>query len=359
MAMAHDGEFFDGSPFVLTATPRVGQCWAGRPEVLKRIKRVLRTLSSRSDSTLDLLWANFGSGKSHALYHIGHLLSLSAPNSISAFIEIPEQVRHFIDLYRRIIPALPLGRIAPLIADSRCAHSDLQRAAGVIVHGNAVERQIAVEWLSAGHVHLRELKTYTGISARLETDIQATDALSGVISALGQSDARLVLLMDEFQRLGVLPERARAAVLSNLRSLFNRNPTHLSVLAAATTRLERTALDLLPQELRTLMGMRPSISLPEMSENEAYEFVLGRFACFRFDGYSGDPTGPIGAESIRATIAFIKNEANARLIPRTLLQALSWIFDEINEEGSAISADQTRELLRQLSWEAIGEGPHA
>jgi hypothetical protein len=353
-------DVFDGSPFVLTATPKIGQCWAGRSEVLKKINRLLRSLVNRPDSTLDLLWSNFGGGKSHALYHIVHLLSVEAPQFIPLFIEIPEQIRHFMDLYRRVVPAMPWARIAPFFVDSKTVgiNADLQRAARVIVHGNSAEREVATEWLAGGHVHLRELRNYTGISARLENDVQATDVLSDIVKVLATNKIRLVLLLDEFQRLGVLQDRYRSAILSNLRSMFSRNPTHFSVVAAATTRIEKTALDLLPQELKTLMGMRPSISLPEMSEDEAYEFVVERFKCFRPAGYRGGATDPIGDDAVRATIAFVNNQTTARLIPRTLLQALSWIYDEA-DGSKGISRDETNRLLNELSWDSLDENSHA
>lgn len=361
MSTMQDQDAFDGSPFVLTATPKIGQCWAGRSEVLKKINRLLRTFVNRPDSTLDLLWSNFGGGKSHALYHIAHLLSLQAPQVIPLFVEIPEQIRHFMDLYRRVVPAMPWHRIAPLFIETKepGISADLQRAARVIVHGNAAEREIATEWIAGGHVHLRDLKNYTGISARIENDVQATDVLSDIVKVLATNKIRLILLLDEFQRLGVLQDRYRSAILSNLRSLFSRNSTHFSVVAAATTRIEKTALDLLPQELRTLMGMRPSVSLPEMSEEEAYEFVVERFKCFRPAGYRGNPTDPIGEEALRATISFVNHEANARLIPRTMLQALSWIYDETNGSKGLISREEANKLLSELSWDSLDENPHA
>ena len=256
---------------------------------------------------------------------------------------------------------MPWDRIAPLFIDSaeKGIGGDLRRAARVMVHGNTAEREIAAEWLAGGHVHLRDLRNYTGIATRIETDVQGTDLLSGIIGVLGRNDIRLLLLLDEFQRLGALQDRFRSAILSNLRSLFSRNPTHFSVVTAATTRIEKTALDLMPQELRTLMGMRPSISLPELNENEAYDFVVDRFKCFRPTGYNGDATDPIGEDAVRATISFVQNETNARLIPRTILQALSWVFDEANANKAPISRKDAKKLLSELSWESAGENFHA
>jgi len=344
---------FDGSPFVLTATPKIGVHWAGRPEVLKRINRLVRSLTNRTDSTLDLVWANFGCGKSHALFHIAHLLSQAAPNYFSVFVEIPEQVRHFLDLYRPIVTGLPWDKISSLIAASADVDvsPDLRRAAQVIQHGTPNEREIALQWVRGGHVGLRELKQIAGISARIDDDVSSVEILSDILKVLADNDVRLTVLMDEFQRLGTLQERYRSGILSALRSLFSRNSTHFSVVLAATTRIERTAVDLLPQELRTLLGMRPPISLPEMDTDEAYEFVVERFRPFRRADFKGEQTDPIGEPALRATIEFLAEQKDARLIPRTLLQALGWIYDEVDAGSNKLSKEDAVKYLSELSWD--------
>ncbi len=347
---------FEESPFALTATPRIGACWAGRPDILKKIQRLLRSLTNRPDSTLDLIWANFGAGKSHALFHISHLLGAGEGQPIALFVEIPEQLKRFTEVYSKIISALPWARLAPSIAlaSAEEVSQDLRQVARIIAHGTSAERAIAMEWLSAGRPLLRELRKYAGISTRIETDAQATDILSDLLNVLAAHKIRLVLLLDEFQRLGGLPERYRSALLSNIRSLFSRHPTHFSVIAAATTRVEKSAQELLPQELRTLMGMRPSIGLPEMSEEEAYAFVIERFRCFRHKNYRGGDADPLGEVAVQETIRFISQQPNTRLTPRTVLQALAWLYDEIDTDNVPLSAEQTSQLLSQLSWDTPG-----
>jgi len=97
--------------------------------------------------------------------------------------------------------------------------------------------------------------------------------------------SRLVQCIDEFQRIGVLNTTSRNRILSSIRTAFSRNPRYLSVILAIQSMVERSALDLLPPELKTLIGRKPSISLPEMDVREGKEFIAGRFACFRPAGY--------------------------------------------------------------------------
>lgn len=348
-------EGFTSSPFLLTATPETGANWAGRPELKLRVDRLARSLVVRTDSTLDVVWANFGSGKSHVLYYIAHSIQRQSPASVPVFVEVPEQIKNFVELYRRVMPKFPWKRLAGVLsADENLSQSsELKRAARIIEHGNDHERGLALDWLFAGSVNLRDLKTFVGVQARIESDVHAADVMGDLLGSLSRHGIRVLLLFDEFQRIGALPEKNRWTVLSNLRSLFSQNPTNLSVVLAAATRLEKTAMELLPAELKTLMGPRPIVSLPEMDVNEAVSFVEGRLASFRNPDYANDPFYPLQKAIVQETIEFISNETNAKLIPRTILQALSAIYDEYLLSGELVSSNAAKSLLKSLSWQEI------
>lgn len=346
-------EGFTTSPFLLTATPETGATWAGRPGLKSKVDRLARSLVIRADSTLDVVWANFGSGKSHVLFYISHVVQQQAPASVSVFVEIPEQMKNFLELYRRVMPKLPWKRLAGILnADETLPHtSQLKRVARVIEHGNDIERGLAFEWLFAGSVSLRDLKTFVGVQARIESDVHASDILAELLGSLSRRGVRVLLLFDEFQRIAALPEKNRWPVLSNLRTLFSQNPTNLSLVLGAATRFEKTAMDLVPTELKTLIGPRPIVSLPEMDADEALGFVQGRLASFRPLGYDGDVFSPFHEDIVRETIAFVANQTNAKLIPRTILQALSAIYDEYLLSGEFVSLNAARALLSSLSWQ--------
>ncbi len=346
-------EGFTTSPFLLTATPETGATWAGRPELRSKVERLARSFALRTDSTLDVVWANFGSGKSHVLFYVAHLMHQQAPASVPVFVEVPEQIRSFLELYRRVMPKLPWRRLATVVnADEIVPESSqLKRVVRIIQYGNDYERRLAFDWLFAGSVTLRDLKTFVGVQSRIESDVDAADVLGELLQSLSRHGIRVLLLLDEFQRIGALPEKHRWPVLSNLRSLFSQNPTQLSVVVAAATRLEKTAMDLLPTELKTLMGPRPIVSLPEMNIEEALGFVEGRLASFRPPGYADDAFYPLQKDIVRDTIEFLANETNAKLIPRTILQALSAIYDEYLLSGELVSSSAAKSLLKSLSWQ--------
>jgi hypothetical protein len=117
--------------------------------------------------------------------------------------------------------------------------------------------------------------------------------------------SHLVLCIDEFQRIGALNTTSRNRILSSVRTAFSRNPRYLSVILAIQSMVERSALDLLPPELKTLIGRKPSISLPEMDVREGKEFIAGRFACFRPAGYRCTEFAPFEAAAIDGVLEFL------------------------------------------------------
>jgi len=104
--------FFEISPFSLVADARTATCWAGRADVKARLEKICRGYNRRGDSSLDVIWANLGAGKTHALLHLTYMLSEEYADSMKtliAFVEMPQNLRNFLGLYQRIIAALPLA----------------------------------------------------------------------------------------------------------------------------------------------------------------------------------------------------------------------------------------------------------
>jgi len=342
--------YFVGAPFALTADRHAAESWAGRPEILVKLERLRFGYQARPDSSLVLAWANLGAGKTHALLHLAHLLR--ATNMVPAFVEMPQQPRRFLDLYQRITEELQSEDLRDLAAGEGLS-DELGRAVRVLQHGTQNEQRLVRSWLAAAKPPLRELRAATGIAGRIEDDAHACDTLCALVSAFRARGRRLVVLLDEFQRIGNVQAKQRENVLSHLRSVFSRNPSHFSLVLAVGSRIEKTALDLLPPELKTLMGMQPTISLPEMNNDEALDFLRGRLAAFRPTGYAGDAAAPFGDEALRATVDFVAAQDSARMIPRTLLQALAHLYDSALASGPAegMGASRARALLRERRWD--------
>lgn len=323
---------FFTSPFALTASQDSAACWAGRDDVLERIQKLQTSFEHRADSSLDLVWANLGAGKSHLLYHFAYRITSSVANTPKpavVIVEVPQQLRGFLDLYGNIISRLDLSLVSEQLMEHPPASSahNLQRAARAIKFGGPQERELAESWLLGGRPHLTTLKSLTGITSRIEEDSAAAAVFQMILQSFAQSNRRFVLMADEFQRLSTMRPQCTESLLSILRSFFSQTPRYFSVLLAAAYRLEQTAIDSLTPELRTLLGPRPSITLPTMDLREAHDFVLKRFAFFRPPGYSGAPSAPFKPEAIPKALQMLE-EKGRPLIPREILQGLAYCFDE-------------------------------
>lgn len=341
---------FSTSPFSLVADELAARCWSGRKQVHRNLEELRQTLSRRADSSLDLVWANLGSGKTHTLLHFSYLLQQDSKQSfVPVFMEMPEQVRNFVDIYRRIIGELPLEHLVKVLAMSPRGKlpRNLERAANVLsANGNSAEKDIVRSWLYAEKPHLSLLRGCSNIGERIDGDLAATEILQGIVKAFEYAKCRLVLLIDEFQRIGVVKPPVRDRILSSLRTVFSRSPRYFSVILAIQSRMEQSALDLVPPELKTLMGRKPSISLPEMNVQEATDFILGRFRCFRPEGYTGDPAAPFQGQTIQTMLSYMSEKANIPLSPREILQALAYICDHSPDQNSMISPHDALRILK-------------
>ena len=341
--------FFETSPFSLVADPAAAQCWSGRKQIHQSLVELGKVLSRRADMSLDLIWANLGAGKTHTLYHLACMLQQEASSrTICSFIEMPEQLRSFVDVYKRIAAALPLDEVTNIITNCPAGKlpTNLYRAGNVLKHGGPAEKQIARAWFYAERPYLSELRKCSGINERIEDDAVAEDVLVGLVRAFEHAKCRLVVLIDEFQRIGVLKSAIRQRILSSLRTVFSRSPRHFSVIMAIQSRVEKSALELIPPELTTLMGRKPTISLPEMDVAEATEFVLGRFRFFRPAKYVGSETAPFQRETIGAVLDYMTAEAGIPLSPREILDAFAYVYDHSDDLQRGIAPEEAVRLLK-------------
>jgi hypothetical protein len=339
--------FFKETPFTLSADEASATHWAGRPMVLKSIDRIIRRFNRRNESSFDLIWANLGAGKSHTLYYLAHRIHEENNNNICVIVEIPEQIRNFRDLYQRIARELPVETIADCVLNVSGTQvlEDLSRAARAIKYGNTIEKDTAVQWLIGERPNLRQLKQVTGISARIESDSTAADVLSSLISCISENDNRMCLMLDEFQRIGKLQEKTRSQITSTLRTLLSKSPRNFSLFVAIFSNIEKTAKSFIPEELITMMGINKPITLPEMDEPEALEFVCDRMSAFRPEGYSSDAFAPLGEYAVEKAIQAISSSSQYSMIPRTILTALSALYDEVPDSGESLDKDDIEDIL--------------
>ena len=157
--------------------------------------------------------------------------------------------------------------------------------------------------------------------------------ISLMVSACNAAKSKLVVLMDEFQCAANMSTRARTNLMAYLRTLFNKNSKGLSVVLAVTSGVRENAMNLLSGELRTILGPKPGISLPELTLTELLTFCERRLSSFRPQGFSGDVFGPFTRAIIEAMIENMSKSSDLRLIPRTLIQEMSLLLEELQVQN--------------------------
>src|SRR6266540_5153372 len=99
-------------PFSIVPTPRGTSFMADRVDLAKELGLLLQRLARRPQSSIHLMWAWFGAGKTHALQYLAYLATSGYRNVLPVYTEFPKTASGFIDLYRQAALAWNLDDIA-------------------------------------------------------------------------------------------------------------------------------------------------------------------------------------------------------------------------------------------------------
>src|SRR2546430_893073 len=92
-------------PFdIVPSTEGVGQ-WIGRPGTGKRLRRLVEGSVRVPSSRIVLMWAAFGSGKTHALRYTEHLADEKG-GPVATYVVVPRGIRSFQDIFRAVIDSI-------------------------------------------------------------------------------------------------------------------------------------------------------------------------------------------------------------------------------------------------------------
>jgi len=239
------------------------------------------------------MWADFGQGKTHALLHLATSLNV-AQNSLVHYVQLPSLTvsSPFVALYRQVMQDFPLERLGKLVFEHyRSNVHDIFRrplpgAQPIhqllwLVGTSAPGKDIAARWLRGDRVTSRETadlviagkKLSVGPSPQSAQDaLNALDYLIGAaIAFAGKDDGKVVLLLDEFQRVGELTPRRRTEVCDSLHLLFNRHPQGFHLVLAFAGGLPRIVDSVLTNDLQARVSTR--LHLPPMSSGQARDYL--------------------------------------------------------------------------------------
>jgi hypothetical protein len=318
-------------PFQVVPDGDFAKVWAGRRSAKEQINGLLRRMQISPKSSLRLLWANFGMGKTHTLLHIKHLCSQTGNTLIPIYAVMPNRPASFLDIYRAIVSELPyeflgeqLVKVGYLAPGGVALHPMFARTPGLVnallaMRSGEIERTTAArQWLSAQPgLGSRELRTL-GVSYRIKTAedaIQALTALTKLAVFNAKTPAKLVVLLDEYQRIGELKTNTRAEINAGMHGYFNANPSGLEMFLSFSFGRQENVAYLLSGELKSRAAPE-TLNLDVLSKVEALEFLrelLDKFR-LRLDGNWAYPLTPEAMESMVEHIARTK-----ALTPRRLM----------------------------------------
>jgi hypothetical protein len=349
---------------------------ADRTRLSADIQTLLRNLSRQPASSMHLMWAWFGAGKTHTLRHIEYLCHKEFTNIIPVYIEFPKSAKNFLDIYRTFITGVDLEVISnaylevftspakeKISRELNLDFFDLSNALKFLYSGNNQEQEIAIKWL---RTECREKTTLKSIGInqpiqKVEDAIRIINWLIRIINmgtASSGENSRVLLMLDEYQRIGGFREPSRDEVNGCIHSIFNKCPNGLSIIISFSGYPEGNKFPKwLSPEIKDRLDKKPLL-LPPLSEDEALTFIkdiLKHFrnpfltiseACFPFTDDS--------ALTIIKTIQAIKGKRHDEPKPRTIMHFSNLVLQEAEpllESGELkiIDSDFVTKILHGIS----------
>ena len=249
--------------------------WADRKDVLEDVYQILQGLVRRKQSTINLLWAWYGAGKSHTLLHITHLCKEKFNTLLPVYTEYPKTARSFRDLYCSMATGLP-----------------------------------------------EELRS----EIKVKTSDDAVQALADSVQKIQSAGFnRVIWMIDEFQRIGSERKNAWEDIVTGLHSSFNHAPNSFSLFLSFSVREKKEMFCLFSKELIDRIGIQKVIEIPAMTSSEALIFVSDLLYEFRSSDSHPTPWFPFEEETVRYIIWLL--EERAELKPRSIMQYFSAVLE--------------------------------
>ena len=322
-------------PFDLTPDLRGTQIWAGRPELKSNAERLVRRLKRTSSSSLNLLWADFGAGKTHTLLHIRQLIGSDTETSqFAIYAALPRQARTFADVYRAVVRNLSTTDVAQAftMAESKVGFETMKAgvesvwppvwaAVQALVIGNEAMQNTATAWLRAEQsIPSRDLQQI-GVSSRIRSTDEAVFAFEGLVTLFRLAGyGRMYVMIDEFQRIALLRGAAQNDINAGLHGLFNAVHENLSVVLSFSFGKESNIKYFLNEELLSREDPR-RLKVELMSADDGATFLRELVE----QASNGDE--PIYDSSVLTEIANALDNVGD-ITPRRLIKATGLLFGE-------------------------------
>jgi len=327
-------------PFQVVPDADSARIWAGRRQTRQQLERMLRKMQLVPASALRLFWANFGMGKTHALLHLCHLCRQTKNRLLPIYAVMPRQPTKFLDVYRAIVTELPYGylgqqliRVGNHVGGAVKSSPLFARAPAVVSALLAMRKDdseletIARQWLAAQPGLSKSQLKAIDVNYVIKTPEEAINALTALTKLATfkiEPACKLVIMMDEFQRIGELRPGITREINTALHTYFNDNPRGLELLLTFSCGRQDDVRFLLSPEIQSRADIE-TISLDALTQNEGMEFLRDLLAQCRIvpDERWAFPFAP---EAIKVLVERIS--ARKQLTPRRIVKYADHVLRE-------------------------------
>ena len=321
-------------PFAVVPNPGRALIWAGRSMLLTKLNRMIRRLAGSPHSTLHVLWADFGAGKTHTLLYMRQSLLHNNMGILPIYTGIPREIRSFIDIYRAVVSSVTADELIetyqatkghpdalkapPMIGEKWYSVTSVLRALSI---GSEAIKESAKKWILADQSLGRQELSAASLPDKIRNDNDAIDAISTLIRLLSLGNRRVMLMLDDFQRVGELRKGKRNDILAGIRTVLNNCPASLTIILSFKFGIATEVKTYLSEELRDVSDPQ-AIMIPALEKHEAEEFLNDLIEKVRLPGAACR----IMPEAVGALIE--RASTVGTLKPRLLTKTANLLFSE-------------------------------
>lgn len=221
---------------------------ADREPVKKDINTLLRNFCRIDHSTINIMWAWYGAGKTHTLKYFCHQCKTNHAFFLNIYNEFPKETKSFLDLYQSFIEKINIELIKEAFLEVFTSprrdeaqkqlyydYPDLSNAMKTLCMERDDKAVIAMYWLRAQNVPLKELKQIN-ITSRVDRAEKAMKIIGWLVQLFRWSQppeqivpGRVIWMIDEFQRITRCRQSIQEEINGCLQSIFNRCPRSFSL----------------------------------------------------------------------------------------------------------------------------------
>lgn len=363
-------------PFRIEPDESFSTFLADRTQLRIDIASLLRNLSRRTPSSIHLMWAWFGAGKTHTLRYLSHVARRDFINLVPLYTVFPKATKGFLDLYQLTISKIEIDVLirafeeiythkdgAPILRKLHMEFPDLSLVLHKLLGAPEAEQDICIRWLRGGELDKSQLKK-VGLGKAITRSEEAITVFCSCIELCNSASTlnatqpnRFIWLIDEYQRIkSCRTTTVRDEINTAVHSIITRLPRNLSVIISFSGRPEEKKWpEWLSPEIRDRIGLISNVLLlPPLSRDEGTTFVRDVLAHLRPANSSAPPFFPFTEEAVGEILKLMQHK-KVEIKPRAIMQFFGVVLEEADtkiEAGamSSISATFVRETLKQYVY---------